>query len=45
MQRGWGRGGVGGVGEGTKRGLRAAAWLSRLGRAVRGLRAAARAER
>lgn len=45
VRRGWGRGGVGGVGEGTKRGLRAAAGLGRLGRAVRGLRAAARAQR
>lgn len=45
MRRGWGRGGVGGVGEGTKRGLRVAAGLGRLGRAVRGLRAAARAQR
>lgn len=43
--RGWGRGGVGGVRKGTKRGLRAAAGLGRWGPRVRALRAGARAVR
>lgn len=45
MRRGWGRGGVGGVREGTKRGLRAAAGLRRSSRGVRAPRVASRAER
>nr|KAF6437585.1 family with sequence similarity 89 member B [Molossus molossus] len=44
MRRGWGRGGVGGVREGTKRGLREAAGLGRWGPGVRALRAATQAE-